>query len=83
MAVGILLGADSIFGLVACCVTNFANDAPFRLALLLPTSLFMAGFSGGIIAWVIRDWHGDVKRMVLLRLLDAQHDQTTKHERVA
>ena len=75
MTAGVLLGADSVFGLVACVVCDFGQDAPFQLALLLPTSLFMSGIAGGIIAWVIQDWHGEVKRMLLLRLLDAQQRQ--------
>jgi hypothetical protein len=83
VAAGVLLAADSTFGLVACCVTDFGDDAQFQLALLLPTSLLMAGFAAGLIAWAIRDWHGEVKRMLLPRLLDAQQNQTAKHETVA
>src|SRR5882724_2699504 len=72
LAAGVLLAANAIFGLAVCLVVDFGDDAPFQLALLLPMSLFLAGFAAGLVAWAFRDWHGDVKRMLLLRLLDAQ-----------
>jgi hypothetical protein len=43
---------------------------------------FLLGFYCAIwfVVWAIRDWHGNVHRMLLLRLLDAQQQQSGKAE---
>lgn len=49
----------------------------FEFLLFYPTCLLGCSFSGWLIVWTLVNWHGDVNRMLLLRLLDAQQKQAS------
>ena len=52
-----------------------------RLYILLsvwPNLIVMSGLAGYLIGLAIVDWHGNVTRMLLLRLLDAEQKRTDK-----
>ena len=59
------------------------DDATFMVAFFWPKCLVGFCFAVYFIVWAIRDWHGDVKRMLLLRLLDAQQRETRKDDHAA
>jgi hypothetical protein len=46
------------------------------IIMLWPKSLVMLFVGAVLIGWVIRDWRGNVNRMLLLKLLDAQQKGT-------
>ncbi len=57
-------------------------DSALLFALFWPKVILMAGLAGVFIGFAIRDWRGNVHRMLLLRLLDAQRKETEKDEHV-
>jgi hypothetical protein len=60
-------------------IVERSQTVTFAVSLFWP--LLLIGFCGAgwLIALLIRDWHGNVQRMLLLRLLDAQQ----KHDHAA
>ena len=48
--------------------------------ILWPKVILMACMAGAFIGLAIRDWHGNVNRMLLLRLLDAQQKENEKSD---
>jgi len=58
-------------------------DSVLLFALFWPKVIFMTGIAGAMIAIVIKDWHGNVNRMLLLRLLDAQQKADGKIDNAA
>lgn len=57
-------------------------DSALLFAVFWPKVLLMMVFASWLVGLAIRDWHGNVQRMLLLRLLDAQQTQAEKDERV-
>ena len=70
-------------------LTDFSSDSIgnnaslWLFALFWPKILLASCVAGGLIGLAIRDWHGNVTRMLLLRLLDAQHKPTVGDEHAA
>jgi len=58
------------------------SDSALLFALYWPKVLLMAVVACWLIALAIRDWRGNVHRMLLLRLLDAQQKETDNHDHV-
>jgi hypothetical protein len=88
LAVFILLGNAYIARMLySGFVTHYDSDAFSRETMLMifamfwPQILLMSGLAGAFIGLAIRDWHGNVTRMLLLKLLDAQEKQAGKDER--
>ena len=52
-------------------------------AMLWPKCLLGMILAGWLIAWPISNWHGNVSRMLLLRLLDAQQSQKAPDETIS
>ena len=48
------------------------------IMMLWPKCFVMLAIGLIVIGWVWRNWHGNVHRMLLLRLLDAQQKQPAK-----
>jgi hypothetical protein len=57
-------------------------DSALLFAVFWPKALLMMVFASWFIVFAVRDWHGNVERMLLLRLLDAHQKQTEKDEHV-
>jgi amino acid permease len=57
-------------------------DSALLFAVLWPKALLMAVIAGAFIALAVRDWRGNVHRMLLLRLLDAHQKETNRDENV-
>jgi hypothetical protein len=57
-------------------------NASLVFAIFYAKAIFMTAVAVGLLAFTIRDWHGNVQRMLLLRLLDAQQKESAKDERV-
>jgi len=57
-------------------------DTALIFAFFWPKALLMLILASAFIALAIRDWRGNVERMLLLRLLDARQEETEKHEHV-
>ena len=57
-------------------------DSALVFAFIWPKLLLMTVMAGAFIALAIRDWHGNVNRMLLLRLLDAHQKETETDENV-
>lgn len=55
-------------------------ESALLFALFWPKALLMAVGAGAFIALAVRDWRGNVHRMLLLRLLDAQQKETDKNK---
>ena len=53
-------------------ITQASQEMIFGFALFWPQFLLGLGVVGWLFAVLIRDWHGRVERVLLLRLLDAQ-----------
>lgn len=60
-----------------------AADSALLFAFLWPNVFLMACIAGAFIGLVIRDWHGNVNRMLLLRLLDAQQKESDRDANTA
>lgn len=58
------------------------DDSMFMVAFFWPKCLLGFCFAAWFIAWAIRDWHGNVQRMLLLRLLDDKLKERGKDENV-
>ena len=58
------------------------DNSTFMVAFFWPKCLLGFCLAAWFIAWAIRDWHGNVQRMLLLRLLDAQLKERGKDEDV-
>jgi hypothetical protein len=43
----------------------------------------MMSVAGALIGWALSDWKGNAKRMLLLKLLDAQQGQSIQDEKTA
>jgi hypothetical protein len=82
------------YGYLACMLydhsmSSFGSDrfdtqvALLILALVWPKILMMLGLAGVFIGWAIRDWHGNVTRMLLLKLLDAHQRPSARDEKTA
>jgi hypothetical protein len=54
-------------------------DSALLFALFWPKVLLMAVMAGAFIALAVRDWHGNVHRMLLLRLLDTHQKEKDEH----
>ena len=57
-------------------------DSALLFAFFWPKALLIMVIASGFIALAIRDWRGNVHRMLLLRLLDAHEKETDRHENV-
>jgi hypothetical protein len=57
-------------------------DSALLFAIFWPKVILMTGLAGVFIGLAIRDWHGNVHRMLLLRLLDAQQKESGRDEKV-
>ena len=57
-------------------------DSALLFALYWPKALLMTVMAGAFIALAVRDWHGNVHRMLLLRLLDAHQKEIVRDEHV-
>src|SRR5437016_1216186 len=55
-------------------------DSALLFAFFWPKLLLMTFMACAFIAVAVRDWHGNVHRMLLLRLLDTQQRETEKDE---
>jgi hypothetical protein len=55
-------------------------DCALLFAVFWPKALLIMVGASWFIVLAIRDWHGNVERMLLLRLLDAHQKQTEKDE---
>jgi hypothetical protein len=51
-------------------------------AVFWPKALLMMVVASWLIVLAIRDWHGNVERMLLLRLLDAHQKEIVADEHV-
>jgi hypothetical protein len=75
-----ILGACGYTGSHA--VALVTSDQPDKAGVTLlfayvwPIVLMMACFAGAFIGLAIRDWYGNATRVLLLKLLDAQQEQT-------
>ena len=58
------------------------TDSALLFALFWPKVILWAGLAGVFVGLAIRDWRGNVQRMLLLRLLDAQQKETERHETI-
>jgi hypothetical protein len=58
------------------------SDSALLFAVFWPKALLMMVIASGFIALAIRDWRGNVHRMLLLRLLDAQQKKSDNDEHV-
>jgi len=56
-------------------------DSAFLFALYWPEVFFLAVMAGACLALAVRDWRGNVRRMLLLKLLDAQQKETDQDEK--
>jgi hypothetical protein len=56
-------------------------DSALLFALFWPKVLLMIVMASAFIALAVRDWRGNVNRMLLLRLLDAQQKESDGHEK--
>jgi hypothetical protein len=54
-----------------------SSDNAFIIAFFWPKCLLMFCLATLLIILAIRDWHGNVQRMLLLRLLDDRQKETT------
>jgi len=52
------------------------------IAVFWPKVILMSGGAVAFIALAIRDWHGNVHRMLLLKLLDTQQKESVRDESV-
>jgi hypothetical protein len=52
-------------------------------AMMWPKCLVGFALGTWLVAWAIKDWHGNVNRMLLLRLLDAQQPAKVTSEKNA
>ncbi len=52
------------------------DDATMMVALFWPKCILMFAVASWLLVLAIRDWHGNVNRMLLLKLLD-EHTQET------
>jgi hypothetical protein len=57
-------------------------DSALLFAIFWPKVILMSVGAGAFIALAVRDWRGNVHRMLLLRLLDAQQKESGKDENV-
>ena len=57
-------------------------DSALLFAVYWPKVILMAVMAGAFIALAVRDWRGNVHRMLLLRLLDAHQKETDRDEDV-
>ena len=57
-------------------------DSALLIAIFWPKVILMAVGAGAFIALAIRDWRGNVHRMLLLRLLDAQQKENGRDDNV-
>jgi len=58
-------------------------DTALVFAFFWPKALLMVLLTSAFIAMAVRDWRGNVHRMLLLRLLDAHEKERDKDENVA
>jgi len=63
---------------------NLGDGDALFFAFFWPKCLLMFYIAGFLVAWAIRDWRGNTNRVLLLKLLDAQqneseNDSTKKH----
>ena len=57
-------------------------DSALLFAVFWPKALLMMVFASWFIVLAIRDWRGNVERMLLLRLLDAHQKEMVADEHV-
>lgn len=57
-------------------------DSALLFAIFWPKVILMLVGAGAFIALAIGNWHGNVHRMLLLRLLDAQQKESGRDEKV-
>ena len=58
------------------------TDSALLFAVFWPKALLMMVVASWLIVLAIRDWHGNVERMLLLRLLDAHQKEIVADEHV-
>src|SRR2546423_11746830 len=54
-------------------------DSALLFAVFWPKALLMMVIASGFIALAVRDWRGNVHRILLLRLLDAHQNEKNEH----
>lgn len=57
-------------------------DSALLFAIFWPKVLLMVVAASAFAALAIRDWHGNIHRMLLLKLLDAHQKETGRDEQV-
>ena len=57
-------------------------DSTLIFAFIWPKLLLMTVMAGAFITLAVRDWHGNVHRILLLRLLDAHQKEKETDENV-
>ncbi len=57
-------------------------DSALVFAIVCSKFYLMIGVTVVFLGLAIRDWHGNVHRMLLLRLLDAQQKESARDEKV-
>jgi hypothetical protein len=62
--------------------TFSSADSALLFSVFWPKALLMAVIAAAFIAVAVRDWRGNVHRMLLLRLLDANQKETDRDENV-
>jgi hypothetical protein len=90
LATGIFAVSVYIYILVAELVSLFGSQRTTDLniydvllfAVLWPKCLLGFGIGGWFIAWATRDWHGNVNRVLLLRMVETQQKQTISDAQV-
>ena len=90
LATGIFVASVYIFILVAELVSLFSSQRTTDLniydvllfAMLWPKCLLGFGIGIWFIGWAIRDWHGNVNRVLLLHLVETQQKQTTSDGKI-
>jgi hypothetical protein len=91
LATGIFVASVYIYLLVAELVSLFGSQRTtdlniydvFLFAMLWPKCLLGFGIGGWSIAWAIRDWNGNVNRVLLLHLVETQQKQTISDAKVS
>jgi predicted membrane-bound spermidine synthase len=78
-AVDVALYTHTLFSLAASLKSSqpTSPDTVLAIAIFFPKWLLMLGCGTWALGKALADWNGNASRMLLLRLLDAQQNQTT------
>lgn len=58
------------------------SESALLFAVFWPKALLLMVLASWFLVLAIRDWHGNVERMLLLKLLDAQQKEMAKDENI-